>query len=93
MRGHNTSGGYYQSYVRRLGTFDALHNKACRIGPGQCVLPRVILPRTSVNRARRRAWAICLGLLLYGSQIYSRRGITRYVKGRNVRQCFVKSFE
>jgi hypothetical protein len=29
---------------------------------------------------------MCPGLLLYGSQIYSRRGITRYVKGRNVRQ-------
>jgi len=26
MRGHKTIGGYYQSYVRRLGTLDALHN-------------------------------------------------------------------
>ena len=50
MRGHNTSGGYYQSYVRRLGTFDALHNKACRIGPGQCVLPRITLLGSRVNK-------------------------------------------
>src|SRR4051794_16668017 len=45
MRGHNTTGGYYQSYVRRLGTLDALHKKSCRIGPGLSELPRINLMR------------------------------------------------
>src|SRR5215208_1856952 len=34
MRGHNTSGRYYQSYVHRLGPLDTLHKKDSCIGPG-----------------------------------------------------------
>ena len=35
MRDHNTSSGYSQSYVNRLGPLDTLHKTTCYIGPGQ----------------------------------------------------------
>ena len=61
MTGHNTTGGYYQSYVCRLGTLDTLHKKSCRIGPGLSELPRIGLTRSSVNRALLARWFACKG--------------------------------
>jgi hypothetical protein len=53
MRGHNT-GEYYQClmYVG-LRTLGSLHKNSC-IGPGLCELPRITLPRTSVNKGKRK---------------------------------------
>ena len=64
MTGHNTTGGYYQSYVCRLGTLDTLHKKSCRIGPGLSELPEnksyatseKTIPRTPVNKEKGERW-------------------------------------
>jgi hypothetical protein len=53
MRGHNTSGGYYQSYVNRATKILPEHKKTCPIGPGLCELPRTFLPRQSAEERQK----------------------------------------
>jgi hypothetical protein len=51
----NNTGGYYQClmYVRHT-PFTTLHKMICSLGPGAVELPRILLPRTRVNKGMEK---------------------------------------
>ncbi len=61
MRGQNT-GGYYRClmYIGHEAPL-SVHKKPRRIGPGLCVLQKILIRRRWVNKARRRAEAYSPG--------------------------------